>query len=110
MNARVEISSYIEGRYNSIKLEKLQASLQEKFDSFRPRQHQNFPENGVLVYIGMSAKYQTPYVKCEEWGEYKSVAEFEGLIQEALEERGFEFAETEWDDCEEDGWLKISFE
>lgn len=110
MNARVEIGSYIEGRYNSTKLEKLQACLQEKFDNFKPRPHQEFPENGILVRIGMSAKYQTPYVKCEEWGNYKSVGEFEDLIKEALEERGFEFSDTEWDDDEDEGWMKIDFE
>lgn len=55
-------------------------------------------------------KYQTPYVKCEGWGNYKSVGEFETLIQEALEERGFEFSDSEWDDDEGEGWFKINFE
>lgn len=110
MNAIVEIGTYIQGRYNSSKLEKLKAKLEEKFENFTPRPHQEFPENGILVRIGMSAKYQTPYIKCEDWGNYKSVGEFETLIQEALEERGFEFSDSEWDDGEGEGWFKINFE
>lgn len=106
MNAKVEISNYIAGRYNNSKLEKLKEKLDEKFNNFKPRTHQKFPEDGIFVQIGMSAKYQTPYIICEEWGEYLSVGEFEELIQEALEERGFEFSETEWDDDS----FKITFD
>lgn len=112
MNARIEISSYIEGRYNNSKLNKLKEALEEKFKNFKPRAHQEFPEDGILISIGMSAKYQSPYVKCSEWGKYQSVGEFEDLIQEALEDRGFEFCDAEWDDGEdeENGWFKIEFE
>jgi hypothetical protein len=110
MKARVEISSYAEGRCNVQKLNKLKTVIENKFKDFNPRENQEFPENGILIYIGMSAKYQTTYVKCSEWGNYQSVGEFERLIQEALEERCLEQVDTEWDNEEEEGWFKIEFE
>lgn len=106
MKARVEISSYVDGRYNSSKLEKLKQEIDKNFSSFRPRQNQEFPENGVLITINMSAKYQTLYVKCEEWGKYLSVGELEDLIIESIENRGFEVTGNDGDDCS----FKIDFE
>lgn len=100
MKVRVEISDYINGRYNSSKLDKLKSKLEEKFHNSPQRQSQNFPQEGILVKISMSAKYQTPYIKCSEWGSYQSVGEFEEIIKESLEERGFESVDTEWEeDC-----------
>jgi len=106
MKANVEISPYIDGRYNSEKLRKLKTELEKLFTQAKTREHQKFPEEGLEIRIGMSAKYQTPYVTVEGWGEYQSVGEFENLVKEALENRGFEITE-EGDD---ENYLKISFE
>lgn len=100
MKTRVEISGYISGRYNSAKLEKLKSKLEDKFNNSPQRQNQEFPQEGIMVTIEMSAKYQTTYIKCSEWGVYQSVGEFEGIIKESLEERGFEIVDTDWEeDC-----------
>ena len=106
MKATVTISDYIDGRYNSEKLKKLKAELEKLCKAHKTREHQEVPEEGLEITISMSAKYQTPYVMVEGWGNYKSVGEFENLVKEALENRGFEVTEEGDDeDC-----LKISFE
>jgi len=106
MKANVTISPYIEGRYNNTKLEKLKAELDKLFAKQTTRENQSYPEEGVTVRISMSAKYQTPHVICENWGEYQSVGEWEEVIKEALENRGFEASETEWDE----EYFRITFE
>lgn len=106
MKATVTISDYIDGRYNSEKLRKLKAELEKLCKVHRTREHQEFPEEGLEITISMSAKYQTPYVRVEGWGNYKAVGEFEELVKEALENRGFEVTE----EGNEEDYLKISFE
>ncbi len=93
----VSISDYAAGRTNSSKMRKLVQALEEQAKSWYPRAHQEAPEE-VAIQINLSAKYQTTYVSCENWGNYQSVGEFETIIQEALEKRGFEYDETEWKD------------
>ena len=97
MNANVEISSYIDGRYNSEKLRKLKAELEKLFSAKKERQGQSIPEEGLEVTISMSAKYQTPYVKVENWGEYLAVGELEDLVKDALDNRGFEITGEDGD-------------
>ncbi len=108
MKATVEISSYIEGRYNSAKLEKLKAALEKEFKAINVHESEVnlLPEDGVKVKISMSAKYQTPYVSVENWGSYLRVGKLEDAVKEALDSRGFEVTE-EGDDEDQ---LKISFE
>jgi len=106
MKANVKIADYVYDRYNSTKLEKLKNELQRLFNEAHTRSIQEFPEEGIEVSIIMSAKYQKLYIKCENWGNYQSVGEFEDIIKEALENRCFEETETEW----EDDSFKIWFE
>jgi len=108
MKAKVEVSSYIEGRYNSAKLEKLKAALEKEFKSINIHDSEVglLPEEGIKVTISMSAKYQTPYVMVENWGSFLRVGKFEDAVKDALDARGFEVTE-EGDDEDR---LKISFE
>jgi len=106
MKATVTISDYIDGRYNSTKLQKLKAELEKLCKAHKTREHQEFPDEGLEITISMSAKYQTPYVRVEGWGKYKSIGEFENIVKEALENRGFEVT----DEGGEEEYLKISFE
>lgn len=106
MKATVEISPYIDGRYNSEKLRKLKAELEQLFSKAKTREHQKFPEEGLDITISMSAKYQTPYIKVEGWGEYQSVGEFEDLVMEALDNRGFEVTGQDGDETS----FRIDFE
>lgn len=98
MKANVTISDYIQGRYNQAKLEKLKAELEKNFNAHKTRVNQSIPEEGLDVTISMSAKYQTPYVKVENWGSYLSVGEFEDIVKESLENRGFEISDEDGDD------------
>jgi hypothetical protein len=98
MKANVTISDYIQGRYNQAKLEKLKAELEKNFNAHKERVNQSIPEEGLDVTISMSAKYQTPYVKVENWGSYLSVGEFEDIVKESLENRGFEISDEDGDD------------
>ena len=104
MVARIKITDYIKGRFNEAKLNKLESELEKLCKNFKTRQGQEYPENGILITVSMSAKYQTAFVRCEEWVEYQSVGEFEDLIKQALENRGFEFCEPEG----EDDYFKIT--
>lgn len=108
MKATVEISDYIQGRYNSTKLEKLKAELEKEFEQIRVHDSEVslLPSEGVMVTISMSAKYQTPYVRVENWGSYLRVGLLENAVKDALDSRGFEVVE-EGDD---DEYLKITFE
>lgn len=107
MIARIEISDYVRGRYNDQKLEKLKTELEKLFGKAKTREHQEYPKDGVLITISMSAKYGTLYVKCEEWGKYLAVGEFEELVKEAIENRGFEISDDSDGDEES---FKIHFE
>lgn len=106
MITRIQISDYVSGRYNQNKLEKLKKQLEEAFSEEYPRQPQDYPDEGILIEINMSAKHQTLYVKCSEWGNYKAVGELEDIILTAIEDRGFEPHETQW----EKEYFKIGFE
>ena len=106
MKATIIISDYIQGRYNETKLEKLKAELEKLCAAHKTREHQVYPADGIEIKISMSAKYQTPYVKVTNWGEYKAVGEFEHIVKDALENRGFEVTEEGGDE----DFLKISFE
>ena len=61
MITRIQISDYVSGRYNQNKLEKLKKQLEEAFSEEYPRPHQDYPDEGVLIEINMSAKHQTLY-------------------------------------------------
>lgn len=106
MVARIIISEYIQGRYNSEKLRKLKNELEKLCSVFKTREHQQYPKEGILINISMSAKYGTPYVKVSEWEHYQAVGEFEDLVMEALENRGFEVSANDGDEDH----FKISFE
>jgi hypothetical protein len=54
----------------------------------------------------MSAKYQDAYIKVSNWGDYQEVRLLENAVQEALENRGFEYTELDG----EDDYFNISFE
>jgi hypothetical protein len=98
MKANVTISDYIQGRYNQAKLEKLKTELEKNFNAHKERVGQSIPEEGLDVTISMSAKYQTPYVKVENWGSYLAVGEFEDIVKESLENRGFEISDEDGDE------------
>lgn len=106
MVTRITISEYIEGRYNSEKLRKLKDELDKLFSKAKTIEHQQYPVEGILINISMSAKYGTPYVKVSEWEHYQAVGEFEDLVMEALENRGFEVGENDGDE----DYFKITFE
>ena len=108
MKAIVTISDYIDGRYNSTKLEKLKLALEKSFAEIKIRDEEKelLPDEGVEVTISMSAKYQTTYVRVENWGSFLRVGLFEDAVHEALEERGFE----DVDDSGEDDYIRIEFE
>lgn len=106
MKTNVNISSYVAGRYNNEKLNKLKLELEIRFAKHNEREGQKIPDDGLEIDINMSAKHQTLFIKCENWGEYKAVGEFEELIKEALENRGFEVTGEDG----ENHYFKISFE
>ena len=95
MITRIIVSDYIKGRYNNTKLDKLEKELKRLCDNFKTREHQEYPKEGILINISMSAKFQTPFIKVSQWDRYKSVGEFENLVKEALENRGFESGDPE---------------
>lgn len=90
MITRIIVSEYIKGRYNNTKLDKLEKELERLCSNFKTREHQEYPKEGILISISMSASRGTPFVKVSQWDRYKSVGEFEELVKEALENRGFE--------------------
>lgn len=106
MVTRIIVSEYIKGRYNNEKLDKLERELTKLFSKAKTREYQQYPTEGILINISMSAKYQTAYVKVSEWEHYKAVGEFEDLVKEALENRGFEVVELDG----EDDYFKYTFE
>ena len=106
MKVNVTISDYIQGRFNQAKLEKLKAELEKNFSAHKERINQTIPEDGLDVTISMSAKYQTPYVKVENSGSYLAVGEFEDIVRESLDNRGFEVTDEDGDEES----FKISFE
>lgn len=106
MEARIIVSEYVISKYNKTKLEKLKLELQRLCSAFKTREHQQYPKEGILINVSMSAKYGTLYCKVSEWEHYQSVGEFEDLVTQALENRCFEVISN---DGNED-YFKIAFE
>ena len=107
MVARIIISDYIKSSgYNINKLDKLEKELKELCFNFKTNQQQQYPKDGILINVSMSAKYGKTFVKVSQWGRYQSVGEFEYLVKEALGNRGFEVLEL---DGNEDSF-NVSFE
>jgi hypothetical protein len=104
MKTNIEVSDYLRGRYNSIKLDKLVDELKVLFSRLESKDI-NFP-NGLEVYITMSAKYQYLYIKVSNWGDFLRVGLFEEAVQEALENRGFVVGELDG----EDDYFTMSFD
>jgi hypothetical protein len=104
MKTNIVISDYIQGRYNNIKLDKLETELKKVFSTLE-KQYTNIP-SGIEVKVTMSAKYQNTYIHVSNWGEYQEVGLLEDAVQEALENRGFEYSELDG----EDDYFNISFE
>jgi len=106
MKANISISDYALYRNNSAKLTKLENELTKLFSKHKIREGQSIPEEGINVEIHMSAKYQSLYVHVDNWGSYMAVGEFEDLVKEALENRGYEVTEEDGDEYS----FKIGFE
>ena len=104
MKTNIVISDYIKGRYNNIKLDKLETELKKVFSTLE-KQYTDIP-SGIEVKVSMSAKYQDAYIKVSNWGDYQEVRLLENAVQEALENRGFEYTELDG----EDDYFNISFE
>ena len=106
MEARIIVSEYVISKYNKTKLEKLKLELQRLCSAFETREHQQYPKEGILINVSMSAKYGTLYIKVSEWEHYQAVGEFEDLVTQALENRGFEAVANDGDE----DYFKITFE
>lgn len=104
MKTNIVISDYIKGRYNNIKLDKLETELKKVF-SILEKQYTDIP-SGIEVKVSMSAKYQDAYIHVSNWGDFQQVGLLENAVQEALENRGFEYTELDG----EDDYFNISFE
>ena len=77
----------------------------KKVVSTLEKQYTDIP-SGIEVKVSMSAKYQDAYIKVSNWGDYQEVRLLENAVQEALENRGFEYTELDG----EDDYFNISFE
>lgn len=104
MKTIIASSDYIQGRYNTTKLDKLESELKKIFSTLE-KQYPNIP-NGIEVIVTMSAKYQHTYIHVTNWGDFQQVGLLENAVQEALENRGFEYTELDG----EDDYFNISFE
>lgn len=104
MKTNIVISDYIQGRYNTTKLDKLETELKKVFSTLE-KQYPNIP-NGIEVRVSMSAKYQHTYIHVTNWGDFQEVGLLEDAVQEALENRGFEVSELDG----EDDYFNVSFE
>jgi hypothetical protein len=104
MKTNIVISDYIKGRYNNTKLDNLETELKKVFSTLE-KQYPNIP-TGIEVKVSMSAKYQDAYINVSNWGDFQEVGLLEDAVQEALENRGFEYTELDG----EDDYFNISFE
>jgi hypothetical protein len=91
--SQVTLSDYIQGRRINNKLyDRLIKSIETKCKKLFEKQ------TDVEVVIGMSAKYQTPYIgisKEDDGGIPDNVGRFEREIIEAIEDVGFRYSESE---------------